>query len=251
MTFERIQQTKLSDVIMARIEAMIVDGTLPAGQRLPAERDLAQQFSVSRPSLREAIQKLEARGLLDRRQGGGTYVCDNLQQRVAEPLLQLLTQHPESQFDLLEFRHALEGISSYYAAMRGTPADLAAIEAAFANIADDCSVELAQQAQALADFNLRICEASHNVILLHLVRSMQPILLKNIQQNLGDLAHKPGIIQQLHEHRRHIVAAIAAGEPEQARDACHQLLAFIEHALLTSNREQSRIQRSLRRTQIG
>ncbi len=87
--------------------------------------------------------------------------------------------------------------------------------------------------------------------MLHLVRSMQPLLLKNIQQNLGDLAHKPGIIQQLHEHRRHIVAAIAAGEPEQARDACHQLLAFIEHALLTSNREQSRIQRSLRRTQIG
>ena len=61
MTFERIQHTKLSDVIMARIEAMIVDCTLPAGQRLPAERDLAQQFSVSRPSLREAIQKLEAR----------------------------------------------------------------------------------------------------------------------------------------------------------------------------------------------
>jgi GntR family transcriptional repressor for pyruvate dehydrogenase complex len=251
MTFERIQHSKLSDVIMARIEAMIVDGTLAAGQRLPAERELAQQFSVSRPSLREAIQKLEARGLLDRRQGGGTYVCDNLQQRVAEPLLQLLTQHPESQFDLLEFRHALEGISSYYAALRGTPADLAAIEAAFADIAAEDQVDRALHAQALAAFNLRICEASHNVILLHLVRSMQPILLQNIQQNLSDLAHKPGIIQQLHQHRRQIVAAIAAGEPEQARDACHQLLAFIEHALLTSNREQSRIQRSLRRTQIG
>jgi GntR family transcriptional repressor for pyruvate dehydrogenase complex len=196
MTFERIQHTKLSDVIMARIEAMIVDGTLAAGQRLPAERELAQQFSVSRPSLREAIQKLEARGLLDRRQGGGTYVCDNLQQRVAEPLLQLLTQHPESQFDLLEFRHALEGISSYYAALRGTPADLAAIEAAFADIAAEDQVDRALHAQALAAFNLRICEASHNVILLHLVRSMQPILLQNIQQNLSDLAHKPGIIQQ-------------------------------------------------------
>ncbi|KFZ31253.1 transcriptional regulator PdhR [Pseudidiomarina salinarum] len=251
MAFERIQQTKLSDVIMERIEAMIVDGTLAAGARLPSERDLAHKFSVSRPSLREAIQKLEARGLLERRQGGGTYVCDNMQQRVAEPLLELLAKHPESQFDLLEFRHALEGISSYYAALRGTAQDLEQIEQSFRNIAEDPGAELKAQAQALVDFNLRICEASHNVILLHLVRSMQPLLVKNIEQNLQDLAHKPGIMQQLHEHRRQIVAAITAGEPEQAREACHQLLAYIEHALLTSNREQSRIQRSLRRTQTG
>ncbi len=251
MAFERIQHTKLSDVIMARIEAMIVDGTLEAGARLPSERDLAAQFSVSRPSLREAIQKLEARGLIERRQGGGTFVCDNMQQRVAEPLIDLLTQHPESQFDLLEFRHALEGISSYYAALRGTPADLEAIKEAFSALKKEPGTDLAAQARVLNDFNLRITEASHNVILLHLVRSMGPLLLNNIQQNLQDLAHKPGIMQQLHEHRQQIVAAITAGEPEQAREECHQLLAFIEHALLTSNREQSRIQRSLRRTQQG
>lgn len=178
MAFQRIQPTKLSDVIMQRIEVMIVDGTLEAGARLPSERDLAHQFSVSRPSLREAIQKLEARGLLERRQGGGTYVCDNMQKRVAEPLLELLTQHPESQFDLLEFRHALEGISSYYAAMRGTPTDIARIEESFAAIKQDDNAELTAQAEALNEFNLRICEASHNVILLHLVRSMQPLLQK-------------------------------------------------------------------------
>ncbi|SDB18410.1 transcriptional regulator, GntR family [Pseudidiomarina indica] len=251
MTFQRIQPTKLSDVIMERIEAMIVDGTLKAGTRLPSERDLAAQFSVSRPSLREAIQKLEARGLVERRQGGGTFVSDNLQERVAEPLLELLLQHPESQFDLLEFRHALEGISSYYAALRGTPPDIEAIHGAFAKLKKESGQDPAEQAQTLMDFNLRITEASHNVVLLHLVRSMQGILQRNIQQNLQDLAHKAGVMQQLHEHRRHIVAAIAAGEPEQAREACHQLLAYIEHALLASNREQSRIQRSLRRTQQG
>lgn len=251
MTFKRIQQTKLSDVIMERIEAMIVDGTLESGARLPSERDLAAQFSVSRPSLREAIQKLEARGLVERRQGGGTYVCDNMQERVAEPLLNLLAQHPESQFDLLEFRHALEGISSYYAAMRGTAADIEAIQTAYNQLKLEPGAELVAQAQALTEFNLRITEASHNVILLHLVRSMLPLLQKNILQNLQDLAHKPGVMQQLHEHRQQVVAAIAAGEPEQARETCHQLLAYIEHALLTSNREQSRIQRSLRRTQQG
>ena len=186
--FDRIQPTKLSDVIMQRIEAMIVDGTLQAG---------------------------------------------------------------ESQFDLLEFRHALEGISAYYAAMRGTPLDLEQIKESFKAIQQDPGAEFAAQAQALTEFNLRIAEASHNVILLHLVRCMQPLLMKNILQNLQDLAHKSGVMQQLHEHRQQIVAAIEAGDPDQAREMCHQLLAFIEQALLTSNREQSRLQRSLRRTQTG
>lgn len=251
MVFPKIQHTKLSDAIMARIEAMIVDGSLGSGQRLPSERDLALQFEVSRPSLREAIQKLEARGLIERRQGGGTYVCDTLQQRVAEPLFELLAKHPESQFDLLEFRHALEGISAYYAALRGTPADLEAIEQSFSGIAEQQQGELVDHASALSAFHLRITEASHNVVLLHLVRGMQPLLTENIRQNLEVLAGKAGILQKLNAHRQHIVTAIVAGEPEQAREACYEHLAYIEHALLTLSRENSRMQRSLRRHETG
>lgn len=251
MAYQKIQQTKLSDVIMARIEAMIVDGLLASGERLPSERDLAHQFQVSRPSLREAIQKLEARGLIERRQGGGTYVCDTMQQRVAEPLFELLAKHPESQFDLLEFRHALEGISSYYAALRGTPADIERIQASFSAIADSQSdshgSDMNKHASALSAFHLRITEASHNVVLLHLVRGMQPLLTDNIRQNLQVLEGKPGILQQLNAHRQQMVTAITAGEPEQARQACHEHLAYIEHALLTLSRENSRMQRSLRR----
>ncbi|EKE85312.1 pyruvate dehydrogenase complex transcriptional repressor PdhR [Idiomarina xiamenensis] len=249
MVYQRIQQTKLSDVIMARIEAMIVDGSLAPGQRLPAERELALQFSVSRPSLREAIQKLEARGLVSRRQGGGTFVTDALNTQLNEPLFELLAKHPESQFDLLEFRHALEGISSYYAAMRGTPEDLQRIQDILARVpATQQQGDIEEQARVLTDFYIRIAEASHNVILLHVVRGMQELLSENIKQNLMVLAGKDGVLDTLNEHRQRIVAAIVAGEPAQARDVCHQHLAYIEQALLQLNRENSRIQRSLRRT---
>ena len=76
-----------------------------------------------RPSLREAIQRLEAKGLLLRRQGGGTFVQSSLWQSFSDPLVELLSDHPESQFDLLETRHALEGIAAYYAALRSTDED--------------------------------------------------------------------------------------------------------------------------------
>ncbi len=76
MEFGQVRQRRLSDDIVAQLEAMILEGTLKSGERLPAERVLAEQFGVSRPSLREAIQKLVAKGLLVSRQGGGNYVTE-------------------------------------------------------------------------------------------------------------------------------------------------------------------------------
>src|ERR1044072_2640597 len=78
MVFYQVRQRSLSDDIVERLEGIILEGTLTSGQRLPAERVLAEQFGVSRPSLREAIQKLVARGLLVSRQGGGNYVAEAL-----------------------------------------------------------------------------------------------------------------------------------------------------------------------------
>lgn len=246
---QRVAQTKLSDIIVSQIESMIVDGTWAAGERLPSERDLAVQFHVSRPSLREAIQKLEAKGLVSRRQGGGTFVSNALDQQVREPLFELLARHPESQFDLLEFRHALEGVSAFYAAMRGTDSDLNHIAESFKAIAAKRSQPIAEQAEALMVFYTSIAEASHNVVLLHLVRGMRELLQENMRRNLEVLSERSDVREQLHIHRQAIVDAVIAREPEQARDACHQHLAYIEKTLLHLNREHTRLQRSLRRSE--
>jgi len=248
LPFERIKVAKISDQIVSQIEAMIVDGRFEAGQKLPAERELAQQFSVSRQSLREAIQKLEAKGLLERRHGGGTFVTDSVNESVTTPLFELLAKHPESQFDLLEFRHALEGISSFYAALRGTDADLDRIEFSINSIMDSQTRAIDEQVQSLVNFYLRIAEASHNVVLLHVVQGMRELLAENIKQNLEVLANNPSVVEQLNQHRLQIAKAIINGQPEQARDACHQHLPYIEQALMEMTKEQSRIRRSLRRS---
>ncbi len=106
MAYSKIRQPKLSDVIEQQLEFLILEGTLRPGEKLPPERELAKQFDVSRPSLREAIQRLEAKGLLLRRRGGGTFVQSSLWQSFSDPLVELLSDHPESQYDLLETRHA-------------------------------------------------------------------------------------------------------------------------------------------------
>ncbi len=250
MAYSKIRQPKLSDAIEQQLESLIMEGTLRPGEKLLPERELAKQFDVSRPSLREAIQRLEAKGLLLRRQGGGTFVQTNLWQSLSDPLVELLAGHPESQFDLLETRHALEGIAAYYAALRGTEEDLVRIRHCHVQIQSaQASGDLDAEADAVMQYQIAVTEAAHNVVLLHLLRSMGPMLEQNVRQNFELLYSRREMLAKVSGHRARIFEAIVAREPEKAREASHRHLAFIEEILLDRSREQSRRERSLRRLQ--
>jgi len=239
---------KLSDIILAQLEAMIIEGSLQPGEKLLPERELALQFEVSRPSLREAIQKLEAKGLVTRKQGGGTFVCDNLLNGFSDPLFELMSNNNESQFDLLEFRHGIEGMASYYAAMRGTPADFEQIQAKHDEIGNNqLEDDFRGEAEAVVEFHLAICAASHNAVILQLARSMSSLLADNIAQNLTVLAKRPDIFSKITDYRKRLLDAIISGQPQKAWGASHRHLAFIEEVLLKSTQENSRMERSMRR----
>ena len=240
----RQQRKKLSDVITEQLESMILDGTLLAGQKLPPERELALEFDVSRPSLREAIGNLQARGLVERKQG-------NLNSAMTDPLMDLVSQRPETQFDLLEFRHALEGMAAYYAALRGQPEDYEALKQALNDVPTPKAHESKRaQAEALGQFYIIMARASHNMVLLHVMSTMQSMLVDNIERNFDMLAAHPEAVEDIAKQRREIVEAIASRDPEAARQACNTHLAFIEKTLLTINQRDSRVQRALRRLEI-
>ncbi|GAA6186259.1 MULTISPECIES: pyruvate dehydrogenase complex transcriptional repressor PdhR [Alteromonadaceae] len=248
---QRIQSRKLSDVITEQLESMIIDGRLLAGQKLPSERELAENFAVSRPSLREAIQNLEARGLLLRKQGGGTFVKRNLTASVTDPLLDLIAKRPETQFDLLEFRHALEGMAAYYAALRGQPEDYVKLEEALASISElSKKSDKTDLSKALVDFYLAMAKASHNLVLVHVMRSLKSMLQENIKANFEMLAIRDDVTDIIHKQREKILAGIVSRDPETARQASNEHLAFIEDILLEINRQDTRIQRALRRIEI-
>lgn len=249
---QKIQSKKLSDIIVERLEAMLLQGEFLAGQKLPPERQLAEQFDVSRPSIREAIQKLEARGLLQRRQGGGTYVSDKLAPKVTDPLMALIASNPESQFDLLEFRHALEGMAAYYAALRGEEDDFDSLKQAL----DKTELaykngSISDQAEALVEFYLCMAKGSHNMVLLHIMGNLLDVLQENILGNLAVLTRRPSAYEQIHQQRKQIVAAIVAGNPATARQESNQHLAFIEQTLLEINQDDLKTQRALRRIEVG
>jgi GntR family transcriptional repressor for pyruvate dehydrogenase complex len=243
-----IKQAKISDMITERLETMIIDGTLTAGEKLLPERLLAEKFQVSRPSLREAIQNLTAKGLIERKQGGGTFVTKSLNKAMTDPLMDLIANRPETQFDLLEFRHALEGMAAYYAALRGQPAEYQALKDALASLNDaDLSQDPQAEAQALSEFYMTMSKAAHNMVLLNVMRSMQDMLIDNIQRNLAMLRAGADVEKKIRQQRNDIVDAIVAGDPMLARSASNKHLGFVEQTLLDINQRDAGVQRSLRR----
>ena len=252
MAFDQVRQRRLSDDIVEQLEGMILEGTLKSGERLPAERALAEQFGVSRPSLREAIQKLAAKGLLVSRQGGGNYVVESLGSTFSDPLLHLLENNPEAQRDLLEFRQTLEASCAYYAALRATEVDRERLTAAFEALQDcytrDDEVSRVEEGAADARFHLAIAEASHNAVLLHTIRGLFDLLKRNVVTNIG------GMYQQRTETRdmlisqhRDLYLAIIEGRAEQAREGSTRHLLYVQEVLEEVRQEVQRVARAQRR----
>lgn len=242
-----MKQQRLSDQIAEKIEALIAEGNLMPGEKLPAERDLAQRLEVSRPSLREAIQKLNSKGFLTTRHGGGTYVCESLEPSFVAPLIALLSDMPESRYDVLEIRHALEGTAAYYAALRGTSEDKEKIKRCFeVMISNHGSPDPMDEARADAAFHLSIVEASHNVVLLHVMRGLFTLLQSSISHNLDKLYTLPRVFEPLSNQHDRLMSATVEGDAERARQAAQEHLVFVEESLQQIDREDVRKQRSLR-----
>lgn len=252
MEVGQVRQRRLSDDIVSQLEAMILEGTLKAGERLPAERQLAEQFGVSRPSLREAIQKLVARGLLVSRQGGGNYVAAQLGSTFSDPLLQLLEDNPDAQRDLLEFRHTLEGSCAYYAAQRATPVDHQRLRAAYDALqtcyADGSKATRAEEGAADARFHLAIAEASHNAVLLHTIRGLFDLLKHNVVTNIGGMYLQRGETRErLREQHRALFEAIIEGRADEARERASLHIDYVREVLEEAQLEVKRLARAQRR----
>jgi len=199
---------------------MILDGALKPGDQLPPERELAQQLEVSRPSLREALVILEAKGLVHARRGGGTFVSDALAHSFTDPLVHLLQRRPDTAFDVLELRLALE------ASYDGDRAD---------NVNAD------------VEFHMAVADASHNVALVHVMRGLFNVVHATITENLARIYAEAGGKDVLRAQHTALFEAVMAGDPEAAREAAHTHLGFVVATLREGVRETAREKRFRRR----
>lgn len=239
-----------------RLQELIREHKLQPGERLPAERALAEQLQVSRSSLREAIQKLSGVGMLQSRRGGGTYL-QSLQpvlnpdqwteQSLVAPLARLCRLDPEYRYDVLEARHALESSTAWHAAHRATEEDKQRLQACHAELLraqEAGNPDLASQADA--HFHLAIAEASHNLVLLQTMRGLFDLLQSTVTENRQKMYSVPQTLSRLADQHREVLDAILAGDAERARDAVGKHLEFVHSTVRMLDEDEARRERSAR-----
>lgn len=208
---------------------MILAGTYQVGERLPPERELAEQLGTSRPSVRAALSKLESQGMIDRVQGGGTYVSEKLEASFSDPLLALFQENEDFKYDVIEYRHALEEASCYLAAEKATEEEKVVIQKAYdawkASHAALDSPEI--EAEADLAFHLSIAEATHNYILPHAMKSSHRMIEQNVTSNLKTLYSAPERRQKIVDQHSAMLEAILNSDPDAARSAVREHLDFV------------------------
>ena len=232
MPFEKVTPEKLSCAVTRQIEKLVLRGVLRPGERLPAERELADKLGVSRPSLREAVADLQDKGLLTARAGAGIYVADVLGSAFSPALIRLFAEHDEAVFDYIAFRRDLEGLAACHAARLASDTDLQVIQTVMDKMeAAHRKTNPADEARLDAEFHMAIIEASHNVIMLHMMRSMFQLLREGVFYNRQVMFKQRTTRGALLDQHRRINAAIQARDAEAARAAVDAHLTYVEKSL--------------------
>lgn len=208
-SFQPVQSTKLVDDVVQQIQQHISAGTILPGDKLPPEPELMQLFHVGRSTIREAVRVLVSAGLLEKKQGFGTYLKSK--PIIQEPLAQRL-QRAEL-IEVFEARKMIDIEISRLAALRHDDSDLANMRKHL----DTRKMALQQNdrelyATADVDFHMAIAIASKNAVLIDLYRTFTHVLSNAMSTlNLNNSSHDP----QSHQHEQ-VYEAIKNGDSDQA-----------------------------------
>jgi DNA-binding FadR family transcriptional regulator len=172
--FRKIPRERVADRVAQELLRLIAEGALAPGERLPGERQLAEMMSVSRVSVRAALQQLKAQGFVSSVQGGGTRV-EAPGDELVSGLAKLVKAKLENLHDLAEIRQTIEVWAAARAAVRATPGQRAEIAAALAAMADPDRSESCK-AQDDHRFHLAIAKASGSAVYMHLMHVLGGIL---------------------------------------------------------------------------
>lgn len=227
MKFKPIKPKKVSSQIADQIRESILAGDFTPGEKLPPERELAEMFGVSRPSVREALNLLASAGLVMSYQGGGTVVLSLVEANQGNTLSDLIRSQQDRALEVIEVRKCMESWTAYYAAQRGLPEDFRRMEEILLGMEKNLTDHLPSE-DLDANLHIVIARATHNIVWLHLMQSIFDAM-KEFQRGVWRavyLTHKDHDL--LYKHHAAIVTAIRTRNAEAARDAMMLHLNFAE-----------------------
>ena len=224
--FKTVKPKRVTEEIVEQMLDLISQGILAPGQRLPSEREMARSMGVSRPTLREALKRLEYVGFLDTVQGGGSYVRDVVGASLRDPLSSLV-RDLDAVSELAEFRTQIEAWAAAMAALRAQPEELAQLN----EIVDKMESLLAgeqPQHHLDAEFHLCLAKATHNRIYLHVARTICHLFFEIVRISHENIFTTSKDQEALVAEHSGIYRAVENRDAQAARERMHQHLFHTE-----------------------
>jgi len=213
--YKAVRSSRLYEQIVQQIETSVRSGALKPGDQLPAEREMAQRFGVSRTAVREAVKTLREKGLVEAYSGRGTFITNGTSQAMRQSLdLMFKMAEPEGYVHLAEVRAILEPEIAALAATRIDEQYLDSMREAVA-VMDRMPRDADSFIEADLDFHLSLAEAAGNPLILALIDSIVGLLR---EQRMRIFHTNKGAERGQFHHKR-ILEAIECGDPERARAA--------------------------------
>ena len=211
--YKTVRSSRLYEQIVKQIEDSVLKGILKPGDQLPAERELAEQFGVSRTAVREAIKALSEKGLVESYSGRGTFITNGTSHAIRQSLdLIMKIGQAEGSSHLAEVRNILEPEIAALAASRAEDQHLESLREAI-NVMDSSKHDADAFIEADLDFHLALAEAAANPLILSLIDSIVGLLR---EQRMRIFQTEGGPERGQYHHRR-ILKAVENHDSEKAR----------------------------------
>jgi len=226
--FSPIKSSKLSEEVYKQIVSLISSGKLNPGDKIPSERELAADLRISRQSIREALNRAEVMGLIEVRQGEGSFILSSVKKFLKPPLTLIIEKEAARIFDFLEIRKLVEGWCAEKAAIEATEEELEDM----AGILDEMKKVVSKDKQwEELDLNLHLsfAKATHNVIAVHIMEALK----SNFKPFFKFTKSMPSSekIDILWQHHYEIFKAIKQRDPETSKKKVVEHLNYIREKL--------------------
>ncbi|MBW5446845.1 FCD domain-containing protein [Cohnella sp. CFH 77786] len=228
MEIARLTKRNHYEEITARLKAMMEDGTLTPGDKLPSAKELAERFGVGRSTMREALSALKAMGLIDIRQGGGARVLGPRPAGVVPPELESLRMNRETLLHLLEARRTLEVSNASIAAEKRTDGDLAEMRRIVSEMEHFIGDDAAGERTDLA-FHAALAGMTHNPILRGLFDSIVSQLENAIREvRRVELYANRSVAERLLTEHKAVFEAVSSRDADGAARHMKRHLRHVE-----------------------
>ncbi len=228
-----VKRTRIPEEIVSQVLQLVREGAIKPGDRLPPERELAQQLNVSRASVREAMRLMDIQGLVKIRPGSGTFITEDTVEVIVQAFSSLLSGPASAASDIFEMRLILEPQVVSLAAERASDADLRRME----EILEHQAADIANGGTGVefdSEFHFAIAQATKNSALIAVTQAMSDLLSQSRDSTLLSPERSN---QSLQSHRR-ILETIKNRQSKAAEGAMHQHIADIDRRVhnLSSHR---------------